>query len=411
MISFTTHTLANGLRLIVHTDTATPIAAVNIVYDVGARNENPEKTGFAHLFEHLMFGGSKNIPSYDEPLQMAGGENNAYTNNDHTNYYCTLPIENLETALWLESDRMNELAFSEKSLEVQRNVVMEEFKQRYLNQPYGDVWLLFRPLSYRVHPYRWATIGRELSHIADATMQDVKDFFYRWYRPNNAVMCIAGNISPEKAIQLTEKWFGDIPSGAEQPFTIPAEPIQTERRFLEVERPVPDSMLMMGFPICGKTDDNIFAWDLISDVLGRGNSSRLYKALVKEQQVFTSVSCFVTGDHHPGQLIVSGKVSKGVSLQQAEQKVWEVLNTLAAHPLSDTELQKVKSKAETELVFAQTNVLSKATALCLSELYGTANDVNLLSQKLNAVSANQMQTLLQQHLLPERASVLYYKAK
>ena len=344
MILFSKFTLPNGLRLIVHTDKTTPIVAINIVYDVGARDEVYEKTGFAHLFEHLMFGGSKNIPSYDEPLQMVGGENNAYTSNDLTNYYLTLPIENIETGLWLESDRMNELAFTEKSLEVQRNVVMEEFKQRYLNQPYGDVWLLFRPLAYQVHPYQWPTIGRELSHIADATLQDVKDFFYKHYRPSNAVMCIAGNIEADRALELTTKWFGDIPAGSNAPRNLPVEPKQTERRFLEVIRPVPNDMLLMGFHICGKEDDNILAWDLLSDMLSNGNSSRLYNALVKDKQVFSSINAYITGDHHPGLMVFSGMVLPGISLEDAENNIWIEIEKIKTTAIATDELEKVKEQ-------------------------------------------------------------------
>ena len=411
MIDYQKFTLSNGLRLLFHEDKNTPLAAINILYDVGARDEDPSKTGFAHLFEHLMFGGSKNIPSFDEPLQRVGGENNAYTNNDHTNYYLTLPVENLETGLWLESDRMNELAFTTKSLEVQRQVVMEEFKQRYLNQPYGDTWLQFRPLSYKVHPYRWATIGMELSHIANATMDDVKDFFYRYYRPSNAVICVAGNLEANKVVDLVNKWFGDIPGGTMIPKNIPVEPEQTERRFLEITRNVPDDMLYMGFHICGKNDDNIHAWDLMSDVLGRGRSSRLYHDLVKEKEIFSQVGCYITGDHHPGMLVFSGKIRPGISLEEAEKHVWNHVETIKAQVIDESELAKVKNKTESGMVFSWMNVLSKATGLCINELYHDAGEINRTLGKYRSVNGPQLQQLAQRFLNSHQACVLYYRAQ
>ena len=410
MIEYQKFTLSNGLRLLFHEDKSTPIAAINIVYDVGARDEDPSKTGFAHLFEHLMFGGSKNIPSYDEPLQRVGGENNAYTNNDHTNYYLTLPVENLETGLWLESDRMNELAFTPKSLEVQRQVVMEEFKQRYLNQPYGDAWLHYRPLAYQVHPYRWATIGMELSHIANATMDDVKDFFYRFYRPNNAIICVAGNLEANKVVDLVNKWFGDIPAGNIQPKNLPVEPPQTQRRFLEISKPVPDDMIYLGFHICGKNNDDIYAWDLLSDILGRGSSSRLYHELVKEKQIFSQISCFITGDHHPGMLVFTGKLRPGVPLQQAEDLLWEQIERIQNHSIPADELSKVKNKIESGLAFSWMNVLTKATGLCLNELYHEAGEINRVLEKYQNVRSEQIQSLVQTKLNRGQESVLYYKA-
>ena len=314
MINFDKFTLSNGLRVIVHHDPTTPLVAMNILYDVGARDEDPDKTGFAHLFEHLMFGGSINIPSYDEPLQKAGGENNAFTNCDFTNYYLTLPKNNLETAFWLESDRMLDLAFSEKSLEVQRQVVIEEFNQSYLNQPYGDVWLLLKPLAYKVHPYQWNTIGKTTQHIAEATMADVKSFYSRYYNPNNAILSLAGDIQSDEIRVLAEKWFGPIASGPENTRKLPAEPDQKEARTLTVHRDVPTNAIYKAWHSCSRMDKNYIASDLISDILGSGESSVLKKELVKKKRLFSEIDAYITGDIDPGLFIISGKLMPDVSI-------------------------------------------------------------------------------------------------
>ena len=321
MIHFERTKLANGLTVIVHKDKTTPMVAVNICYNVGSRDEHPDRTGFAHLFEHLMFGGSINIPSYDEPLQKAGGDNNAYTSNDLTNYYLTLPKNNIETGFWLESDRMLELAFSESSLEVQRNVVIEEFKQRYLNQPYGDVWPLIRQMAYKVHSYQWPTIGREISHIEKATMQQVKDFFFTHYAPDNAVMVVAGDVEFEQVVTLANRWFGPIPNRAVKPRNLPQEPAQTEMREQTVERNVPNNAIYLAYHMAGHLDPMYYATDLISDVLSSGNSSRLYQNLVQKEKLFTELDAYLSGDYEPGLFLVSGKTSDGVSLETARKAI------------------------------------------------------------------------------------------
>src|ERR1700741_543424 len=318
MIKFEKFKLDNGLTVIVHQDKSTPMACLNILYDVGARDEDENKTGFAHLFEHLMFGGSVNIPNYDEPLQLVGGENNAFTTNDITNYYCTVPANNLETAFWLESDRMLSLAFTDKSLEVQRSVVIEEFKQRYLNQPYGDVWLLLRPLVYKVHPYKWATIGKEISHIEQATMQDVKSFFKAHYNPSNAIMVVAGNVELDNVKALCEKWFEPIAAGEKPKRDLPVEPEQTEYRSLTVERDVPINSIYRAYRMCSRKDPEYHTIDLISDILSRGNSSRMYKTLVKDKQLFSDLNVYVMGDFDKGLFVISGKVNDGISIEAAE---------------------------------------------------------------------------------------------
>lgn len=408
MISYDKFVLENGLKVLVHKDESTPIVAVNILYNVGARDENPEKTGFAHLFEHLMFGGSKNIPVFDQPLENVGGENNAFTNNDITNYYLTIPEQNLETAFWLESDRMNELAFSDKSLEVQRNVVIEEFKQRYLNQPYGDVWLLLRPLAYTSHPYQWSTIGKEISHIENACMQDVKDFFFKFYRPNNAIMVIAGNVETEEIKQLCRKWFADIPSGEENKRNLPEEPQQTEERILTVERDVPYDSIYKTYHICKRTDKEYYTMDLISDILSNGKSSRFNQELVKKQKLFSEVSAYLTGDLDNGLFVVSGKLHKGIDMQQAEYAIDAELEKLKTEFVEDIELQKLKNKIESVTVFSQMKAIDKAMNLAYFELLGDANMINTEIDNYNNVTTYDVKTLANKVFVKENCSKLYY---
>ena len=412
MIQFDKFNLDNGLRVIVHKDKSTPIVAVNILYDVGARYEDPDKTGFAHLFEHLMFGGSKNIPKYDEPLENAGGENNAFTNNDITNYYLTIPKQNIELAFWLESDRMNDLAFSEKSLEVQRNVVIEEFKQSYLNQPYGDVWLLLRPLAFKVHPYRWSTIGKEISHIENATMQDVKAFYEKFYNPDNAIMTIAGDVDTGEIKALAEKWFGPIPRGKIKiDRTLPKEPEQTEARSLTVERDVPFDSIYKAYHMCSRKDKDYYASDLISDILSNGDSSRLYSRLVKERQIFSEINAFISGDFDEGLFIFSGKLIKGISVDDGEKALNEEIDRLISSYVDDNELSKVKNKIESTLEYSEMSVLNKAMNLSFSELLGDADLINTEIDKYNAVTKEDVHRVANEILRKENCSTLYYLSK
>ncbi len=408
MIQYDKFSLSNGLKVIVHRDEATPLACINILYDVGARDEEESRTGFAHLFEHLMFGGSINIPSYDEPLQRVGGENNAFTTNDITNYYLTLPAENLETGMWLESDRMLSLAFSEKSLEVQRNVVIEEFKQRYLNQPYGDAWLLMRPLAYKVHPYKWATIGKEIKQIEDARMEDVKAFFKKHYCPKNAIMVVSGNVTTEQVKTLSEKWFGPIPAGEKPPRNLPEEPRQNEYRKQEVSRDVPFDSLNMAFHMCDRRDKDYHVMDLLSDILSRGSSSRMYNRLVKEKKIFSEVSAFVMGDMDKGLFVVSGKVSPGISIDQAEEAVFTELEKLSTTLVSDRELNKVKNKVESSLLFAEMSILDKSMNFAYFELLGDANMINTEVDKYLAVTSADIQRVAKEVLRKTNCSSLHY---
>ncbi|GAB3829726.1 M16 family metallopeptidase [Hymenobacter jeollabukensis] len=411
MINFQEFTLSNGLRCLVHEDFTQPMAVLNVLYNVGSRDEDPAHTGFAHLFEHLMFSGSVNIPSYDEPLQRVGGENNAFTSPDITNYYLTLPAQNIETAFWLESDRMLSLAFSENGLEVQRKVVVEEFKQTYLNQPYGDVWLKLRPLAYQQHPYQWATIGKEIGHIENATMQQVRDFFQKHYSPSNAILVVAGHVSLAEAQQLAEKWFGPIPAGTPYERQLPREPRQTEARLLTVEADVPLSALYKVYHMPARTDDDYYAADLMSDVLGRGKSSRLYQRLVKEQQLFNSLSASVMGSLEPGLLVISGKLNQGVDLAAADAAVEAVVAELSAAPIEAEELEKVKNQAEASIVFSEVELLNRAMNLAYAKLMGDADLVNQESARVQAVQPADVLRLAQQVLRPDNCSTLRYQAR
>lgn len=410
-INFERFELKNGLTVIVHQDRSTPLACLNIMYDVGSRDEDPNRTGFAHLFEHLMFGGSVNIPSYDSPLQVAGGSNNAFTSTDITNYYITLPAQNLETAFWLESDRMLNLAFTDKSLEVQRNVVIEEFRQRYLNQPYGDVWLLMRPLAFKTHPYQWATIGKEEKHIEEATMEDVKAFFGKHYRPKNAVMVVAGNVETEQVKALAEKWFAPIVKGEKPVRSLPLEPKQTAPNRLEVERDVPLDAIYVSFHMCGKNDDDYCKWDLLSDVLANGKSSRLYQRLVKESRIFTSVNAFVMGERDPSLFTIAGHISREFSIEDAEVAIWKEVELIKAEKVAERELEKVKNQVEANHEFSQMNVLNRAIGLAYHELLGDAEGVNTEIQKYAKVTPSQLQKLAKEFLVKENSSTLIYKSK
>ncbi len=410
MIAFKEFELENGLRVIVHEDPTVQIAVMNILYDVGSRDEHGEKTGFAHLFEHLMFGGSQNIPNYDEPLQRVGGENNAFTNTDITNYYLTLPASNIETGFWLESDRMMSLSFDPKVLEVQRKVVVEEFKQRYLNQPYGDVWLKLRPLAYQVHPYQWATIGKEVSHIENATMEDVREFFFKYYVPDNAILVVAGNVTVGQIKTLSEKWFGPIPRGKKQR-SLPLEPQQNKKRFLEVKANVPAHAFYKAWHMPGRFHEDYYAIDLLSDVLGRGQSSRLFQKLVKEKEIFTSISSFVMGTVDPGLLVVSGRLVDGIELSTAEEEVEKVIQELKKNGALEEELSKVKNQAESILEFSEVEVINRAMNLAFAKLSGDANLVNAEAKKIEHVTAADLNRVSSQIFREENASVLYYQAQ
>jgi len=392
----------------VHEDNSTPMAVVNVLYDVGAKDENPEKTGFAHLFEHLMFGGSINIPIYDEPLQVAGGENNAYTTNDLTNYYCQLPAENIETAFWLESDRMLSLAFGKKSLEVQRKVVCEEFKEHYINKPYGDVWHKLRTLVYTTHPYKWMTIGASLKHVEDVTLADVKAFFKKHYNPSNAILTIAGNVEVAKVKELAEKWFGTIPAGKKYERNLPVEPKQTAPRTLEVKADVPLDALYKCWHIYPRTDDRYYTADLITDILSGGASSRLFQSLVKEQQLFSNIECYHMGSTDAGLLVIEGKLVKGIDIKKAEQAVNEEIKKLQATGVTVLELEKVKNKTESALAFEDMSVMNRASSIAMYELLGDADLMNSELAKYQAVTAENILAETRIIFDENNCSTMYY---
>lgn len=411
MINYNEFQLENGLKVIHHFDTNSKLCVLNLMYKVGSKDENPEKTGFAHLFEHLMFGGSVNVPEFDSELQMAGGENNAFTSNDITNYYITLPANNIETAFWLESDRMLSLDFSQKVLDVQKAVVIEEFKERYINQPYGDVWLKLLPLAYKVHPYNWPTIGKDFSHIENANLEDVKNFFYSFYAPNNAILVISGNIELAETKRLTEKWFGPIPAREVKRPQYNFEPEQTEKRAEHVYNDVPLDLIVMGYHICERMHPDYYATDLLTDILGSGKSARLFNELLKKQKLFSEIDCYQSGDFDPGLILIEGKLIKGVTHQQAEEAIEKVIQELVESGVTEVELEKVKNKTETNIRFNDMGVLNKAMKLAYATYYGNTNLANTEVDEYLKVSASDIQRVAKTYLKSSNCSVLYYHAK
>lgn len=408
MIHFQKTILSNGLTVIAQEDFSTQLVAVDVLYKVGARNEEKTHTGFAHLFEHLMFGGSANIPEYDTPLQLAGGTNNAFTTNDLTNYYDVLPVSNIETALWLESDRMLKLDFSKRSLDVQRNVVCEEFKEHYINRPYGDLWHQLRKIVYTTHPYQWPTIGLELSHIQNAKLQDVEDFFYTWYRPNNAILVIAGAIKAKDAFALAEKWFGDIPQGKPVNKMIPVEPEQTEARFADIRKDVPVNLIYKVYKMAGRVEKNYYAQNLLSDVLGTGEASRFFQTLKMQKKLFTDVSAYVSGSIDTGMFIISGKLADGISYEKAEKGIDEEIEKVIATNITDLELQRTKNMIETDIAGGYTTVLNKAQGLATAEMLEDASLINSEMDRYLNVTAEDIRNAANNLFQPQRCSTLYY---
>ena len=409
MIQFSRHILDNGLTVICHTDKSTPFVSVNVLYKVGSRNEQADKTGFAHLFEHLMFSGSTHIEDYDKHVQLAGGESNAYTTNDLTNYYITIPASNIETALWLESDRMAGLNLSPSSLDIQKHVVIEEFKQRYLNNPYGDLWLKLRPLAYKVHPYRWATIGVSPEHIERATLEDVGAFFRQFYAPDNAIVSICGNIAEDKALELVKKWFGDIPPAHGPVSHIPAEPRQTEeRRSIVPDNNVPADAIYKVFHMGGRDSDDFYACDIISDILSNGQSSRLYVNLIKNQRLFSGIDAYVSGDRDPGLFIFSGKLSEGVAIEEAEAAIQNEIDRFIEDPISERELQKVINKTEARISYSEINYQGKSANLAFFDYLGDINLINSECTRYAEVSLDSIKQTARELFSAQNCSTLWY---
>jgi len=408
MIQFEKTTLANGLRVIVHTDISTPFVAVNVCYNVGAKHEDPSRTGFAHLFEHLTFGGSQHVPDFDGPIQNAGGTNNAFTTNDITNYYITIPANNIETALWLESDRMLGPKFTKKGLEVQRNVVIEEFRQRNLNKPYGDIWHLLRDLAYKVHPYRWPTIGLVPEHIEKATLEEVKDFFFHHYAPNNAVLVITGNISTDQALRLAEKWFSDIPKRELKNGIILPEPLQTADRELTVYRDVPIDTFYISWHMSSRLDQDFYTTDLLSDILSGGNSSRIEEQLVKGQKLFSEADVFLSGESDPGLFVATGKINEGVDFEFAKQEMIKAVLQTTDTLITPHELEKVQNKVEAEQIFNEIGYLEKAMQLAAYEILGDAGLINQQSEHFRMVTPEDIRRVATGILRPGNCNTLNY---
>ncbi len=410
MIKYSRFSLDNGLRVLVHEDKSTPLVALNILYNVGSRDEDSGMTGLAHLFEHLMFGGSVNIPEYDTPLQMAGGENNAFTTNDITNYYITIPSQNIETGFWLESDRMLDLDFSQKNLDTQKNVVIEEFNQRYLNQPYGDAVIKLRPLAYKVHPYRWPTIGMDISHIENAGLGLIKKFFYSHYAPNNAILALTGNITLDLAFELSQTWFGPIEKRKVQLRNLPVEPPQQEERKLTIEKDVPSTALYKAWHTGPRKSRDFYTLDLITDLLAGGESGRLYTKLVREKKLFSEINAYITSDIDPGLIIVQGRLMKGIDIEHAEDAVNEVINSLKNRNGIKDEMEKVKNKFESSTVFSNTSILNKAVNLSFYELLDNPDLINREVDAYRRVTENMVVVATERYFIPSNCSTIYYKS-
>jgi predicted Zn-dependent peptidase len=408
MISFDRYVLENGLRLIVHEDPSSPMVAVNVVYDVGSRDEDPSMTGFAHLFEHLMFGGSANVPDFDGPIQNAGGENNAFTNTDMTNFYDVLPAVNMETALWLESDRMQQLAFSEKSLNIQKKVVIEEFKETCLTEPYGDVWHYLSDLVYERHSYRWPTIGKTLAHIEDAKLEDVVHFFKKHYTPSNAILVISGNMTSKNAYDMVQKWFAEIPAGEKYIRKLSQEIPQTEIRQKTIKGNVPMPALYMSFHMVDRTHPDYYAYDLLSDVLSNGRSSRLFQRLYKDNQLFSQIDAYISGTFDPGMFVIEGRPMPNISIEDAKKAVWAELELLKEEPLDARELEKIKNKIESSLEYSEVNILHKSMSLAYFELLGDANLINKEAEAYQNVTSADIQRVAREIFVSENCSELVY---
>ncbi len=408
MISYSQQNLANGMSFIHHEDSQSPFVIINILYNVGAKHENPERTGFAHLFEHLMFGGSKHATDFDNELQIAGGSNNAFTNNDFTNYYDILPKENIETALWLEADRMLHLNINHKSLNVQRKVVCEEFKEHYISQPYGDVWHILREMTYISHPYKWPTIGKALSHVEEATLEDVREFYEKYYAPCNATLVIAGNIAATEAKILAEKWVGHISKPGTIPPSCPEEPMQLQQVVKTVHADVPLDALYIAYKMPHRLAKEFYVADVLSDILSNGASSRLYQKLVKEMKLFVNIDAYISGSHDVGLFVIEGKLSEGIDVELAKEKIFEEIRNIETAPIDDNELRKVKNKMLTYMQFSDTSLLNKAISLAYYASLGDTERINKEEAYFEAVKAEDIASFAKNYLQPSQSSILYY---
>jgi len=411
MIKYKKYILKNGLTLLIEQDNSTAMAAVDVLYKVGSKNESPEKTGFAHLFEHLMFGGSDHAPNYDEPLQMAGGENNAYTNSDYTNFYNSLPVQNIETALWLEADRMAHLTLNPKSLAVQKKVVTEEFKEVCLNKPYGDAWHHMSDLCFKVHNYRWPTIGLKIDHIADANLEDVAQFYETHYNPSNAILSISSPMDPDEVLRLARQWFEDISSGTKPDNQLASEPKQTEMREKTIYADVPMPMILMAFHMPGRTSDQYYACDLISDILANGKSSRFYQHLIKNKQIFSDIDCYISGSRDSGLIIIEGRPMPGITMKQAYKEIWLELDKLKNIRVEAKELEKLKNKVISSLCISDLSVLNKSMSMAYFEYLGQLDLMNEQESLYESVDSDMISQIAKEYLVEKNLNVLYYLPK
>lgn len=408
MIAYKRYKLDNGLTVVLHQDRSTPLVTVNVLYKVGSKNEHPEQTGFAHLFEHLMFGGSENVADYDTPIQNAGGDNNAFTNSDLTNFYNVLPAENLGVALWLESDRMLKLDFNQNSLDVQKKVVVEEFKETSINQPYGDLWHQLSDLAYKEHPYRWPTIGLVPQHIEEAQLSDVKTFFYNFYKPNNAVLVLSGNFEIEETKAEIEKWFGGIASGKIMKAPIPQEGQQQGFRNKILTRPVPSNALYMAFHMCSREHEDFIAYDMLSDVLSGGRSSRLYINLLKGSGLFSNIDAYISGTFDPGLFIVEAKLLDGADVEKAKLLIWAELQKLKEELVQEEELQKVKNSMLSSVAFSEVSITHKAINLAYYEMLGDVDRINKQEEEIDKVRVEDLRRVANKILHEENCSEVIY---
>lgn len=410
MLNLKRTTLSNGLRVLVHEDHTTPLAVCNVVYNVGSRDEDPDCTGLAHLMEHFMFTGSKNVPNYDNALQKVGAINNAYTCQDHTNYYVVLPANNLETALWIESDRMLELAFRQESLDIQKQVVIEEFKEHYLNRPYGDMMMLLHEMIFDKHPYQWLPIGKKTEHIAQVDMDIIRKFYYTYYRPNNAVLVVAGNVHYDEVITLVEKWFGDIPTSELPVRNYPAELPQTQARQLTVERDVPSDVLIKAWHMCDRMHPDYYAYDLMSDMFGTGHSSYLYKEFVTDRKLFTDISASIMGSCDNGLFYVSGRPTEGVSIDEADAALSQFLYHFQEGDSFAHDLQKVKNRAESILLNNEIKIDDRASNIAVGETISNAEYFLNERQHYFDVTEDQMRRLFHDTFVEEGSNTLKYRS-
>ncbi len=408
MISFQRFELQNGLKVIVHEDSHTPLVAINVLYNVGARDEDPNRTGFAHLFEHLMFSGSENVPDFDTPLQNAGGENNAFTNSDYTNFYDILPAENIEIGLWLESDRMKGLAFDQASFDVQKKVVVEEFKETSLNLPYGDSWHRLSAMAFKKHPYQWPTIGKKPAHISESTLEDAKDFYGRHYAPNNAILVLAGNIKLERAKELTEKWFGSLPKRETVQRNLPVEPPQLTKQSVTVNANVPTDAIYLGFHISDRLSADYYTADLLSDIMASGRSSRFYQRLYKGKNLFARIDAYISGTVDPGLFIIEGKIANDNQVDKCLNAIWEELDMIKQNGITDLELEKVKNKVESSLNFSEINILNRAMSLAFFEWLDDADMINHQMEQYATITTNDIQLLAHKTFTENNCSELIY---